>query len=406
MMVAGASGLAVTAPLQAKDKAPAQPAGPKLSEPVRKPLAAAQTALAAKDYATVTTNLDAADAAAKTDEEKYYAGVIRLQSMQSQGQTAQAQPVIDALIGNPFTKPEEKARFLAARGNGAFNSKNYKQALADMTEAKRLGFSDPNVSLMIAQSKVETNDVAGGLAELDNVVATDKAAGRATTEDIYRYAVARANKSGDMQLTGTWLRRWVGAYPTAANWRDMILLYLQGNEKNLDKRQRIDVYRLMRATKSLADQRDYGDYAQLAYDSGLGAETKTVIDEGRAAGKVPASYAPTNELYNLSKARIDTPASLTALEKKAAAAATGADAAATGDAYLAAGNNAKAADLYKLALQKGSVKADEVNTHLGIALARSGDKAGAKAAFAAVPAGPRHDIASYWMFYLDSPIAA
>ena len=49
------------------------------------------------------------------------------------------------------------------------------------------------------------------------------------------------------------------------------------------------------------------------------------------------------------------------------------------------------------------MKADQVNVHLGIALALSGDKAGAKAAFAAVPAGTTGDIAQFWGLSLDHP---
>jgi hypothetical protein len=46
-----------------------------------------------------------------------------------------------------------------------------------------------------------------------------------------------------------------------------------------------------------------------------------------------------------------------------------------------------------------------VNTHLGIALAKSGDKAGAKAAFDAVKATPRAGIAGLWNAYLAAPVA-
>jgi hypothetical protein len=41
------------------------------------------------------------------------------------------------------------------------------------------------------------------------------------------------------------------------------------------------------------------------------------------------------------------------------------------------------------------------NLHLGMALARSGDKAGATAAFNAVT-GQRADIAKYWLLYVNS----
>ena len=185
----------------------------------------------------------------------------------------------------------------------------------------------------------------------------------------------------------------------------MIMIYLQSNERSMTKMQRIDVYRLMRASNSLADQRDYADYAQLAYDAGLRGEAKAVIDEGRASGKIPAGYAPANELYTMSKAGLAAEGSLAGIEAKARASATGALAAQTADAYLGTGEYAKAIELYRLALQKGVTKPDDVNLHLGIALARSGDTAGAKTTLASVTGGQSAEIASYWQFYVDRPAA-
>ncbi len=52
-------------------------------------------------------------------------------------------------------------------------------------------------------------------------------------------------------------------------------------------------------------------------------------------------------------------------------------------------------------IAKGGVDANVANLHLGMALARSGDKAGATAAFNAV-SGPRADIAKYWLLYLQT----
>jgi hypothetical protein len=46
-----------------------------------------------------------------------------------------------------------------------------------------------------------------------------------------------------------------------------------------------------------------------------------------------------------------------------------------------------------------------VNTRLGIALAMTGDKEGARAALSAAK-GPRAEIAGFWLVYLDTPTAA
>jgi hypothetical protein len=72
-----------------------------------------------------------------------------------------------------------------------------------------------------------------------------------------------------------------------------------------------------------------------------------------------------------------------------------------GNSYYGMGQYAKAADLYRQAVTKGGTDADVANLHLGMALARSGDKAGATAALSAVK-GARADIAKYWLLYLQT----
>ena len=64
------------------------------------------------------------------------------------------------------------------------------------------------------------------------------------------------------------------------------------------------------------------------------------------------------------------------------------------------GDYAKAVELYRQAEGQAGVDANLVNMHLGMALARSGDKAGAAAAFKKV-SGPNAQIAQYWTIYLN-----
>ena len=127
--------------------------------------------------------------------------------------------------------------------------------------------------------------------------------------------------------------------------------------------------------------------AEPAGDTGTDADAKTLVAQANKAIALDKPFA--------------------VQEKQAQASKDGALASQTADAYLGAGNYAKAIEYYNLALQKGGpINADEVNTHLGIAMALSGDKAGAKAKFAAVATAPRTDIANLWTTYADAPAAA
>jgi hypothetical protein len=114
-----------------------------------------------------------------------------------------------------------------------------------------------------------------------------------------------------------------------------------------------------------------------------------------------------NDYLTLANAKIAADkASLAAAAADAAKAANGKIAAATADAYMGYGDNAKAVALYQTALQKGGVDTAEVNMRMGIAQARAGDKEGAKASFSKVTGGLRGTLAQYWVQWLDRKPAA
>ncbi|MCW6529271.1 MULTISPECIES: tetratricopeptide repeat protein [Sphingomonas] len=414
-LLSGVGGVALVAPASAKEKDKKEEAGKapplKLSKDVQPLAVKAQTALQAKDYATAEPIVQQVAAAAKSDDDKYIASVFQLQlavgKMGNQIDDNQIKGPLDALIANPRTPQADQARFNYQRGIIAANAKQPQEAIAFFQRAQQLGYTDPNLPLQMVKIKMEGGDVAGGSADLQKAMDAQIAAGQKPDESLYRYAMAKTLQKRMIPDTIGWMKRYIAAYPNAKNWRDILFVYglQQGSALTLDKGQKVDLFRLLRREKALADQYDYEIYAQYAIDLGLPYEGKTVIDEGRAAGKLPADSATANDLYRVAKQSIANEGSLDPLEGKAKAAANGKLAAGTADAHLGAGNYAKAIELYKVALQKGGVDADAVNTHLGIALAGSGDTAGAKAAFALVKASPRADIASFWETALGTPAA-
>jgi TolA-binding protein len=72
-----------------------------------------------------------------------------------------------------------------------------------------------------------------------------------------------------------------------------------------------------------------------------------------------------------------------------------------GDRFAVMGNYGRAAEIYRDVIKAGGDQ-NLANLHLGMALARSGDKAGAEAALEAV-AGDRAEIAKYWLLYVQQP---
>ncbi|MFC3580206.1 hypothetical protein [Sphingomonas hylomeconis] len=410
VLIAGTSSFAMTAPAAAKKKEEAK-GGLVVSEPLRVAATAAGAAIAAKDFATAETNVAVIEAGAKTDDERYLAQAYRLQleanKVGDAGNPAVLAGPLDALIANPKTPATEVGRYAYMRANIAYNAKQYPQALAGYQRAVQAGFTAPNMQLQIARTKIQSGDTAGGVADIEKQIAADKAAGQPVSEDLYKYAIVALQKTPDTAATMRWTREWLYAYNTQPNWHTAIYVFgFQGdNDKKITKRERIDLFRLLRATKSLAGEREYVEYADLAVQTANAAEAKAVIAEGNATGKLTPANSAAKLTLGEATTQLAREGSLAVQEKRALAAADGLEANGVGDYALGTGNAAKAIEMYKLALSKGGAKLnkDEINTHLGIAYLQAGDKASAKAAFAQVTTGLRGQIAALWSVWADAP---
>jgi hypothetical protein len=419
VLATGVSGMALIAPATAMAKKEEAKPGLKLSPDVLKAAQVAQPAIAAKDFATAEPALAQIDAAAKTDDDKYIGAALRYDLEQQKlaaqqaanpnaplNETVLAGP-LDVLIANPSTPADMRGRYTYRRGALAFNGKQYPVAVQYFQKAKALGYTNEDLDLQIVKAKMESGDVKNGLADLDASVTASTAAGKKAPEDYYRYAISKANGAKLKPETFAWLQKYAVAYPSPKTWRDVIVTFglQQNGVVTLDETQKIDMFRLMRQTKSLADQNDYLEYADSVNRRGLPSEAQAVLKEGMASGKIPASNTMAKTLLTDTATAIRNDGPLAGLEKKATTNADGKLAAGTADAYLGQDNYAKAIELYKVALSKGGVNADDVNLHLGIAQVKSGDKAGAAASFAAVKTTPRMEQAQLWTAWMNAPTA-
>lgn len=414
-LVVGLNGAAFVAPAIAKKKEEA-PAAPSLSKEARAAAVTAQTALAAtpKDLAGAETALNTLDSVAKSDYEKYLASGLRLSlvNAQTKGQPDAQRvplliPILDAILANPATPKDEIGRRNLERGGLAYSMKKYPEALTFLQRARELGAADSNLSLQIAQAKIETGDVKGGVAEIGTAIAAEKAAGRKAPEEWYKYAFTRLSKAGDQEGADTWTAAWLTEYGTPANWRGAIYTFgFQGAAAVKYSKNKIDLYRLLWATKSQAGQREYIDYADAALTIGLPNEAKTVVEEGLSSGTIPAGNVTGNELLARAKTGIAGSSPLAVKEKNALAAPKGDLAQQAGDAYLGVRNYAKAIEMYRLCETKGAPDADRNNLHLGMALALSGDREAAKAVLAKVSADPNKAIARLWTVFVTTPPTA
>ena len=396
-LAVGATAMIAIQPATAKSSGAHEP---HYSEAIQKNLPVAQKAVEAGQIDAAKTSLAAAEAGASTPDDKYAVGQITLNIGIKTSDAAMESKGVNEMIDSGQAPADQLPKLLQNQAALAVQARDYATAEVAYTKLVALDPSNGDNVLTLAEIKDQNKKPGEALQLIQQAMAAKKAAGQPIPEDIYKRGFAIAYNSKNAAALGTLGIALVQAYPTADNWRDTLQIYRQMN--NPDVQADLDLYRLQRSAKALKGERDFYDYANSAFDRGLPGEAVAVIDEGNASNMIGGPSKALTEVKSLSSAKIAADkASLPGSATRASSAANGKPAQNVADAYLGYGDYAKAAELYKLALQKGGVDADTVNTRLGIALVRSGQKAAALQAFGAVNGPVRKGIAQYWIVWTN-----
>lgn len=421
LALAASAGMIVPgAALAQKKDAKADPkaaAAPKLqaSQKFFKGAKPVQDLLAAKDFAGALALMPALEAETTTPDDRYFLGNFYLNVGVGQKDQAMQLKGIDVMLDSGRVPAEDLVKMQLAAGGLSTNLKNMEaarthyaaaiQAGADAGETEAL-IAETYFGVAYAQLEGQGFSAAGreqailGLPHLKKAIEALVAKGTPPPLNWYERGlqtavVAQAPDAFD------WAKMTLTQTDKAADWRIALRLVQEGN-RDMPRPANIDLMRLMFDAKAMQNDYSYSEFVDALWRSGQPGEVKTVIDAGTASGEIKANRFA--DFYKLATDSIPKDkGGLGASATAAAAAANGRAASRAADAYLGYGDNAKAIELYRLALQKGGADADEVNTRLGIALSRTGDTAGALAAFgkvsSAMPA--RKQIAELWTLWLD-----
>lgn len=400
-----ALGLAGTAPALAKKKEEAPKSGAQFSSGFRQAAQPLQQALSGGDVAAAQAALPAAQQAASTPDDKYNLGIMMFQLGQKANNPDLQTQGVDMAVQSGKATPEVSGQLLNFKGVTAYNKGDLAGADAAFTQIFQANPNDGDNAILLAQTKVREKQTAQALPIIDKAIEAKKASGQPVPQDWYQRALAIAYDGKMPAETAKYGQMLVTNYPSTTTWRTALQTYRDTNK--IDQASDLDTLRLMRAAGALAGERDYYEYANLANDRGYPGEAKAVIDEGmnsrmvdQGALSVKNSKA-LNEIKNLAAPKIAADkASLPTQAKAASAALDGKKALNVGDAYLGYNMFPQAADMFKLAIQKGGVDAGTANLRLGEALARTGQKAPADQAFAAVT-GPRQTLGQFWTIWND-----
>lgn len=381
----------------AQAEAPEAEYKPNISSSARKEIIELQTAVNAKDTVNIPAKLAAAQAKAKTKDDRYVIAQMQLKAAVDAQDNAAIITGIDAVLAADVLPPANTVPLYVNLGKLHYNAKAYDKAGAAFERALQVDPGNLEALVLLAEARNGQGRTAEAVTLIQKAIATRVAAGQKPEESWYRRAV-KLSFDAKMPTAPNIAREWVAAYPNEKNWRDAIRIYQ--SVSGLDDASLLDSMRLAQATGALAGENDYFRYANTLVTKGFPGEAKAVLEQGFASNSIEKGKPTFSQLYALASTRSQGDRSSLAASATAAKSAPDAKKAmVTAEAYYGYGDYAQAADLFRAALGKSGVDKDMANLRLGMSLARAGDKAGATAALKAV-GGAQAEIASFWLTYL------
>ncbi|GLR47701.1 tetratricopeptide repeat protein [Sphingomonas astaxanthinifaciens] len=374
---------AAPVPALAAQKQAAPAAAPKLvpSKEAQPALLALQKAANENRVADLPALSQAALAVAKTPTDRYFAYQLQLKPYLTANNEAATLAAIEGMIASGVPTGGDLANLTFNASRLAYNTGALDKASTYIGQSLAQDPNNPDAHIIAGEIFNKQKRYPEAVAALQKAMAVGQATGKTVDPNVSKraFAIAYNNKlpvAKDLAIAQ------LKAAPSTDNWRAAIKLQEQlGNYQATDK---LDLFRLQRVTNSLVGEGDYYPYVDGLLTKGLPGEAKAVLTEAFAAGKL-------DKTKPLWKEMLATATQRDASDKSAP----------NGDVYLGRGDFAKAAAAYRSEAAKGGAAADIANLRLGIALARSGDKAGATAALQSVK-GQRAGIASMWLLYLQT----
>ena len=353
-----------------------------------------QNAVKAKDAAMIAVKLAAAQKIAKTPDEKFLVASQQIHAAMDANDLVAIRAGVDALAASGSAENPDLAARYADLGRRYKAAGQVDQAVAMLNKSLSIDANQLSALINLAAIKDSQGQKAEAVALMQKSFLASKAKGVKVEEGNYKFAAGLAYAQR-LPLANDLARQWFAAYPSPASLRDSIRIYRDLNRP--PQSQLIDLLRLGRAANALSGETDYFALGSALVNAGKLAEAKTLLGEAKTAPKVDATKSAFTDLVKRSAAA-PTRVAIDASAKTALAGANGKAMIDAGDGLYGVGAYAEAVPLYRAALSKGG-DAGLANLHLGMALARSGDKAGATAALNAVT-GINADVARYWLMWL------
>ena len=381
--------------------APAAAAAPGLcqadiSKGARNAIVALQNAVVAKDSANIPALTAAAQALAKSNDDRCYIAQLQVKAAADANNLKAIPAALEVQLASGGVPATRIAALYEGLAQSFIKAGNHDDAATALDRAIALEPGQVARVITLAELRLKQKRGADALPLFRKAIAMERAAGRVPDTQWYGRALGVAHAAKN-PVAYELAREWVAAYPSPANWRDAVRIYAQVSGASSETM--VDLLRLQRQTGSLLGENEYGRYAEALITNGFAGEALAVLNEGIAAKTLDANNATIKAMRTLATSRAaGDRASLGGQEKAALANVAARPAMVLGEAYFGYGDYAKAAAMFRAAQGKSGVDAELANLRLGMALAANGDKAGAATALKLVT-GPRAEVARYWETY-------
>jgi len=364
------------------------------SSKAQKAIVDLQTAVNKGDTASIPAKLAAAQAVASTPDDRYAIAELQLKAAMAANNSPAMTAAVDAIASSGFVDAGTSAKLYKGLGGQFYNAKQFDQAAAAFQKASTIDPRDPEATTLLGEAKFAQGRKAEAATDFQRAIQLQTANGQKPDEALLKRAVSVAYEV-QSPLAPELGREWAAAYPSADSWHNSIAIYRNLNHP--DEEGTLDLLRLAQATNSMTSG-DYSLFAEAAAEQSNYNEAQAVLDAGIAAKTVD----PSNPQFRDLLAALKTKPKATAADLQAALKMSPPTTSVLriGDRYYGMGDYAQAAAVYRQLLSKPDADKDVANLHLGMALARAGDKAGATAALNAV-GGSRADIAKFWLVYVQ-----
>ncbi len=238
------------------------------------------------------------------------------------------------------------------------------------------GTNGAELDKLLAFVNAQSGDFAAVARDAQAAVEAAEKAGRRPDEaDLLRLADA-LRRTGNTAGQTAVLEKLITHYPKREYWQ--IVLGRVQAKPGFSQRLAVDVLRLKRQTKTLDSADEYVEMTQLLLQDGQAAEARAVVDEGFGAGLLGKGEQAERQqrLRALATQRATSAAAdLASAEQGLADDKSGDTLVRIGMGYSGLGQHDKAVALIQQGIKKGGLRLpQQAQLHLGIALARAGQK--------------------------------